>query len=248
MVKHQKPIRLWSAAVLLLAALAVTLSGSGVPFSLQVFARTHGVSPADYPDELVALYKRNPDAREFVKYYPLQKNDSPEIDLSGEIKPGEAPRLMQWDPRWGYRSYNENLMGLSGCGPTCMAMAAIQITGNHTLNPWEMAKFAEEHGFNVVGDGTSWSFFTEGARLLGLDSVPITPEAQRIFDNLAVGNPIVCIMGPGDFTTTGHYILLAGAEDGKVRVNDPNSVRNSETLWDVETIIGQAQAMWVLRK
>ena len=247
MVKHRKPIRLWSAAVLLLAALALTLSGNGIPFSLQIFARTHGVSPADYPDELAALYKRNPDAREFVKYYPLQKNDSPEIDLSDEITPGKAPRLMQWDARWGYRSYNENLMGLSGCGPTCMSMAAIQITGNHTLNPWEMAKFAEEHGFNVVGDGTSWSFFTEGARLLGLDSVPITPEAQRIFNNLAVGNPIVCIMGPGDFTTTGHYILLAGTEDGKVRVNDPNSVKNSEALWDMETIIEQAQAMWVLR-
>lgn len=247
MVKHRKPIRLWSAAVLLVAALALTLSGSGIPFSLQIFARTHGVSPADYPDELVTLYKRNPDAREFVKYYPLQKNGNPEIDLSAEITPGKAPRLMQWDARWGYRSYNENLMGLSGCGPTCMSMAAIQITGNHTLNPWEMAKFAEEHGFNVIGDGTSWSFFTEGARLLGLDSVAITPEAQRIFDNLEVGNPIVAIMGPGDFTTTGHYILLAGTEDGMIRVNDPNSVRNSETLWDVETIIEQAQAMWVLR-
>ena len=128
-----------------------------------------------------------------------------------------------------------------------MAMAAIQITGNHTLNPWEMAQFAEEHGFNVVGDGTSWSFFSEGAEMLGLDSVPIIPEAQRILDNLAVGNPIVCIMGPGDFTTTGHYILLAGAEDGKIRVNDPNSIRNSEKLWDVETIIAQAQSMWVLR-
>ena len=247
MVKHRKPIRLWSAAVLLLAALALTLSGSGIPFSLQIFARTHGVSPADYPDELVTLYKRNPDARDFVKYYPLRKNDRPEIDLSEEITEGSAPRLMQWDPRWGYRSYNENLMGLSGCGPTCMSMAAIQLTGNRTLNPWEMAKFAEEHGFNVVGDGTSWSFFTEGARLLGLDSVAITPEAQRIFDNLEVGNPIVAVMGPGDFTTTGHYILLAGIEDGQIRVNDPNSVRNSDQLWDVETIIEQAQAMWVLR-
>ena len=247
MVKHQKPIRLWSAAVLLLAALALTLSGNGIPFSLQIFARTHGVSPTDYPDELVTLYKRNPDARDFVKYYPLRKNDRPEIDLSEEITEGSAPRLMQWDPRWGYRSYNENLMGLSGCGPTCMSMAAIQLTGNRTLNPWEMAKFAEEHGFNVVGDGTSWSFFTEGARLLGLDSVAITPEAQRIFDNLEVGNPIVAVMGPGDFTTTGHYILLAGIEDGQIRVNDPNSVRNSDQLWDVETIIEQAQAMWVLR-
>ena len=247
MVKHRRSIRLWSAAALLIAALALMLSGSGIPFSLQIFARTHGISPADYPDELVALYKRNPDAQNFVKNYPLQKNDNPEIDLSEEITPGKAPRLMQWDERWGYRSYNENLMGLSGCGPTCMAMAAIQLTGNPTLNPWEMAKFAEEHGFNVVGDGTSRSFFTEGARLLGLDSVPITPEAQRIFDNLEVRNPVVAVMGPGDFTTAGHYILLAGIEDGKVRVNDPNSVKNSEALWNVETIVEQAQAMWVLR-
>ena len=247
MVKHRRSIRLWSAAALLIAALALMLSGSGIPFSLQIFARTHGISPADYPDELVALYRRNPDAQNFVKYYPLQKNDNPEIDLSEEITPGKAPRLMQWDERWGYRSYNENLMGLSGGGPTCMAMAAIQLTGNPTLNPWEMAKFAEEHGFNVVGDGTSRSFFTEGARLLGLDSVPITPEAKRIFDNLEVGNPIVAVMGPGDFTTTGHYILLAGIEDGMIRVNDPNSVRTSDQLWDVETIIEQAQAMWVLR-
>ena len=101
MITQKKPVRLWSAAVLLLAALALTLSGTGVPFSLAVFARTHGVSPADYPEELVALYKRNPDARDYVKYYPLRRYDNPEIDLSDEVTPGEAPRLMQWDARWG---------------------------------------------------------------------------------------------------------------------------------------------------
>ena len=80
MVKHQKPIRLWSAAVLLLAALALTLSGSGIPVSLQICARTHGGSPADYPDELVTLYKRTPGARGLVKYYPQRRTDLPEID------------------------------------------------------------------------------------------------------------------------------------------------------------------------
>ena len=247
MVRQRKQVRLWSAAVLLLAVLALTLSGSGLPFSLKIYALTHGVSPADYPNELAALYDRNPDARDFVKDYPLRKNDAPEIDLSGEVTPGEAPKLMQWDGRWGYRRYNENLMGLSGCGPTCMAMAYIQITGDTSYDPWEMAQFAEEHGFNVVGSGTSWSFFTEGAELLGLDSTAITPEAQRVLDNLAVGNPIVAVMGPGDFTSTGHFILLTGEEDGRIRVNDPNSVKNSDKLWDVETIIDQAQGMWVLR-
>ncbi len=247
MVKHRKQVRLWSAAALLLAVLAVTLSGVGAPFSLAVYAWTHGVSPADYPDALIALYERNPDAREFVREYPLRKDETPEIDLSGEVKPGTVPRLMQWDRRWGYRSYNENWMALSGCGPTCMAMAYIQITGDTSYDPWRMAQYAEEHGFNVVGSGTSWSFFTEGAALLGLDSTQIEPEAQRVLDNLAVGNPIAAIMGPGDFTSTGHFILLTGEEGGRIRVNDPNSVQNSEKLWGVDTIMEQAQAMWVLR-
>lgn len=247
MVKQRRPVRIWSAAVLLLAVLALTLSESGMPFSLRLYARTHGLSPADYPDELVALYERNADAREFVKEYPLRKNETQEIDLSGEVTPGEAPLLMQWDLRWGCRRYNENLMALAGCGPTCMAMAYIQLTGDASYDPWAMAQFAEAHGFNVVGEGTSWSFFTEGAALLGLDSTPIPQDAQRVRDNLAVGNPIVCIMGPGDFTTTGHFILLTGEEDGRIRLNDPNSVQNSEKLWDLETILNQTQAMWVLR-
>ncbi|MCD8152609.1 MAG: C39 family peptidase [Clostridiales bacterium] len=36
-------------------------------------------------------------------------------------------------------------------------------------------------------------------------------------------------MGPGDFTTGGHFIVLTGIDsDGNVIVNDPNSRINSE--------------------
>lgn len=235
------------AVVLILGGMLLSAFTSRTPVALWVYAHGHGYSRSDYPSELVSLYDRNPDARQFVRDYPEKHNEDPVIDLSGEVMPGEAPLLMQWDERWGYRSYNENLMGLSGCGPTCMSMAAIKLTGDASLDPWYMAQFAEENGFNVVGSGTSWDFFTDGAAMLGLDSTPITPEAQRVVDNLAVGNPIVAVMGPGDFTTSGHYILLVEAEGGLIRVNDPNSVQNSEQLWSVETIVDQAQGMWVLR-
>lgn len=233
--------------LLVLAIFSTAMTSSRMPLELRLWARAHDLSPADYPAELVALYTRNPDAREFVRKYPLiQDQDEPsepaELDTSGEI-----PLLLQWDERWGAKRYNENWMALSGCGPTCMSMAMIYLTGDPSQTPWAMAQFAESYGYNEVGNGTKWSFFTDGAAELGLDSTQIPNEKQRILDNLEVGNPVVCIVGPGDFTTTGHFILLAGTEDGLIRVNDPNSRRNSETLWDYETLAPQIQGLWVLR-
>ena len=248
MTRQKRKLRwLWLALIALLILGAVFIPRNGIPASLWVWAKSHGVSPNEYPQALIALYKRNEDARTFVCDYPLKRNQETEIDLSGEYTPGTAPLLMQWDERWGYRSYNENLMGLSGCGPTCMAMAAIYLTGDTGMNPWAMAQYAEQHGYNVVGSGTRWSFFTDGAAGLGLNSTAIPVDQQRIFDNLAVGNPIVCVVGPGDFTTEGHFILLCGEEDGKIRVNDPNSQKNSAKLWDYDTLARQIQGLWVLR-
>ena len=43
-------------------------------------------------------------------------------------------------------------------------------------------------------------------------------------------------MGPGDFTTSGHFILLTGVEDGKYQVNDPNRHSTSQKLWDYDTL------------
>lgn len=235
------------AAALLLTGALVRLLGSGMPMSLWVYARGHGYSAGDYPKEIVSLYRRNSDAREFVRSFPALRGSDSEIDLSGEITSGKAPLLMQWDPRWGCRRYNENWMALSGCGPTCLSMAAIAITGDTSMDPWAMAQFAENNGFNVVGQGTAWALFTDGAAMLGLDSTQITMDEQRVMDNLAVGNPIVCVVGPGDFTTEGHFILLAGLEDGLIRVNDPNSVKNSGKLWSFEQLAPQVQALWVLR-
>ena len=66
-------------------------------------------------------------------------------------------------------------------------------------------------------------------------------------DNLEAGNPIICAMGPGDFTTAGHYIVMVGTRDGKIQVNDPNSILNSEKLWTYEDIEGQIRNLWVIR-
>ena len=55
---------------------------------------------------------------------------------------------------------------------------------------------------------------------------------------------MILALGPGDFTTAGHYVVLAGVEEGKFRVNDPNSRANSERLWSYEELEGQIRNIW----
>lgn len=71
---------------------------------------------------------------------------------------------------------------------------------------------------------------------------------KKMVDALEAGKPIICAMREGDFTTTGHYIVLRGVKDGEFQVNDPNSVVNSEKLWSYEQIEGQIRNLWVMEK
>ena len=42
----------------------------------------------------------------------------------------------------------------------------------------------------------------------------------------------------------GPHTLLAGQEEGGIRVNDPNSPQNSEKLWDWATLEPQIRNLW----
>lgn len=53
---------------------------------------------------------------------------------------------------------------------------------------------------------------------------------------------------PDDFTTTGHFIVFTGPEDGLLCVNDPNSRKNSEKRWAFEDISDQIRNLWVITK
>lgn len=223
---------------------ALPLSGSSA--RLRQYARAHGISVSEYPEKLIDLYQRNPETEQFVFEYPLVKDNPPSDDLSG-LDTSSVPLLMQWDQRWGYGEYAGNLFGLSGCGPTCLSMAAIYLTGDTSMTPRWMGEFAASHGYAVEGSGSAWALFSEGGKELGFDVTEIPLDEERILANLEVNNPIVAVMGPGDFTTTGHFIVLTGYENGKIRVNDPNNRGNSEKLWEFDRIQSQIRDLWVFR-
>ena len=68
---------------------------------------------------------------------------------------------------------------------------------------------------------------------------------DAVFSALENGHPIICSMRPGDFTTTGHFIVLTGVEDGKSRVKRSEQPVRSEKLWDYSRLEYQINNLWV---
>ena len=195
-------------------------------------------------DTLRQLVKNNPETIDFVRDYQTKK-DVPPAENIGEVTAGVIPHLLQWDERWGYQIYGDNMIAVNGCGPTVISMVASGLTGDNTITPYRVAKFAEQNGYYEGDAGTSWALMTEGAAQFGVYGEEMGLSKEAVFSSLENGNPIICSMSPGDFTTTGHFIVLVGIEDGKIRVNDPNSVKRSEKLWDYETLYPQISNLWV---
>lgn len=197
-----------------------------------------------YPDQLVELLENNEETVDFVYDYPEKKDTAP-ADTVGDVTQGEIPLLLQWDERWGYAYYADDMIAVNGCGPTAIAMVAVGLTGDNTITPYKVAQFAAENGYYAGDAGTSWSLMTEGARRFGICGEEMGLGESEIFSALENGHPVICSMRPGDFTTTGHFIVLTGVEDGKIRVNDPNSQARSEKLWDYSRLEYQINNLWV---
>jgi len=208
-------------------------------------ARTFlNISEEQIPTELRDMLERNEETLEFVTNYNNRDEYlNQEIDISNDITAGDVPLFMQWDLRWGYTSYGTDNVGLSGCGPVCMSMAYVYLTGSTDVNPKEMAEFSKEQGYTTEA-GTSWSLMTDGAAKLGLTGAEISLNEGTLKSALDRGSVIICSMSPGDFTTTGHFILIKGYEGNNFIVNDPNSRKNSEKQWSYDTLASQMKCLW----
>jgi len=112
------------------------------------------------------------------------------------------------------------------------------------MNPLDVAEFAEKNGYYAKGYGSSWTLISEGAEKLGLKARELPLVKKKMVDALEAGNPVILALGKGDFTTTGHYIVLTGVEEECFRVNDPNSRERSKQLWSYEQLEKQIRNIW----
>lgn len=213
-------------------------------YRVKAYAEEKGISIGEYPKSLIELLERNPETEAFVLDYPFREEC--ELDLSAYEDSQTVPLFLQWDPMWGYEKYGSDVIGITGCGPTCLAMVGYYLTGDENYSPGQIADFAWKNGYYESGYGSSWTLISEGGEELGFEVTELPLVKKKMVDSLEAGNPIILAMGPGDFTSSGHYIVLTGVEDGAFRVNDPNSRENSEKLWSYEEIEGQIRNIWAI--
>lgn len=197
-----------------------------------------------YPDQLLAALANNPEMADFTAGW-LNTHGNEEVTLTATEQAAEFPLFLQWDSRWGYHSYGtDSVVGLSGCGPTCLSMMLYYLTGNASLTPDVIADYSMQHGYYAEGFGTSWSLMT------GItDSYPVQVSELALSEStmksvLDAGGVIICAMGPGDFTSSGHFILIYRYDENGFYVNDPNCMARSRVRWSYDILAGQIKNLW----
>ena len=150
----------------------------------------------------------------------------------------------QVDPRWKAIPYTIDgdaieTIGYSGCGPTCAAMI-VATWCDPAITPVEMSAYAIATGTRTADSGTAWEFYGKVARRFGLKY----KQSYYNADALACvksGGAVICSMGPGRWTKSGHYILWYGVEGNNVLVNDPISTAAKRSKAPISDMYAQSK-------
>lgn len=202
------------------------------------------MNSTQYQKQLKELALKNEEALEFVYDYPAEHVKEHTIDLTEEASMDSVPLFVQWDKRWGYEKYSGNFFAASGCGPTTLSMVVVYLTHNREASPIAVAKYSKEAGYSVDGSGSSWTLISEGCRHYGVKAKAVALDESRMKAELDEGHPIVVNVGPGDFTDTGHFMVITGYDDEGFSINDPNSIEKSGKRWLFKNISSQIRAVW----
>lgn len=196
-----------------------------------------------YSKELLNKVVNNPEMIDFVlNYYTAE--DKVTGGLTAKEKKAQFPLLIQWDDRWAYKSYGDSNIGLAGCGPTCLSMVIFSLTRNDKATPDAIARYSQENGYYVDGIGTSWELMTAAAEEYGVTSYQISASEGMMKSQLDSENMLICSVGPGDFTTEGHFIVIYDYDEKGFSVNDPYCKARSERKWDYDELSEQIRAVW----
>ncbi len=255
-----------------------TISEERAEELMQDYAACYGFDVSAYSEPVRLLLMNHFEARDFALNYPLHVDkgtatDADAIEISPSVYVGEdvsgdgsaerdlsdidlsagIPSLYQWDTRWAYHIYGSDAMGITGCGPTALSMVTMYLLQDKKYTPDWMAEFATNEGYMVAGNGTSWDLMYDGAVKLGLNVSILALDENQIAGAVMNGMPVICIMGPGDFTTEGHFIVITGYEgelidglyqNGRFIVNDPNCKEKSKLKWDFGRLVNQIGNVW----
>lgn len=198
-------------------------------------------------ERLLQLALDEPTAIEFVAGY--LSNDTPKgaQEFTDGVSKGYYPVLYNWDQRWGYVTYGDGPIAITGSGPTAFAMAYMGLLGKTDQTPSSLAALAVQHEKTDKVYGTSAEFFTEVAGELGLSIEEYSANGDTLSELLESGTVVLVQLRERSVTDDAHWALAVSKNlDGSINLYDPTSTVASNHPWDPASIASGADAFYSL--
>lgn len=168
---------------------------------------------------------------------------------------------LQTDPRWGSLDYSakgeKTTIRASGCGPTAMAMV-LATWADPSVTPETECAWALRHGYKAPHSGTYYGYFVPAGARYGLKVRQI--NAVNIYGNsksahhetarkaIEAGHLVIACMGKGNWTSSGHYVLVWDIQGDTIYINDPASTKASRVRGDYAVFKRQVKYYWVIER
>lgn len=166
---------------------------------------------------------------------------------------------LQTDPRWANRDYSapgeKTTIGKSGCGPTSMAMV-LATWVDPLVNPKTECAWALAHGHKAPHQGTYYGYFEKAGERYGLKVTRLNYSSlyknsnsslhARAKQEIEKGNLVIACMGPGNWTSSGHYVLVWNIIGDVIYINDPASTKTVRTKGSYSLFKKQVKYYWVI--
>lgn len=168
---------------------------------------------------------------------------------------------LQTDARWGWNDYSapgeKTTIRASGCGPTAMAMV-LATWADKLVTPATECAWALRHGYKAPHSGTYYGYFVPAGKRYGLRVRQI--NAVNIYGNsksahhetarraIEAGHLVIACMGKGNWTSSGHYVLVWEIDGNTIYINDPASTLARRTRGSYALFKQQVKYYWIIEK
>lgn len=166
---------------------------------------------------------------------------------------------LQTDPRWKNHNYSAKgetkTIGSSGCGVATAAMV-IATLKDRSVTPETTAEWSMARGYKALNQGTYYTYFVPQLQAYGIECRRLNTSSlygrsssaahTQALNALQNKHWVIACMGKGNWTSSGHYILLYGYENGYVYINDSASVKASRLKNTWSLFAGQVKYMWTV--
>lgn len=177
------------------------------------------------------------------------------------IKPINYYQLASLGP-YGSHDYSapgeKKTIGQAGCGPTSAAMLIQTLRPDTHVTPITTAEWSKAHGYKIKNQGTSYAYFTPQFKQYGITCSQL--NSNNVYHNkkasvhavakkaLKEGYFLIAVMGPGNWTSGGHYIVAYKIDSkNNVYINDPASKASNRTKSTWSKFSNEVKYYWKIK-